>query len=226
MSRIGKKPVAVPSSVTATVPAQTVKMKGRRASCPSRFPRRSRSRRRRTASRSRRCDETKKARAMWGMSRTQIANLVERRHQGLLAHAGDPGRRLPRRHEGQGPAAAADRLQPRRDAQDPGGRRGEGGRRQAGNHHRSPASTSNSSGRSLPTSAPRGRRSPTRARASATRASTSSARKARRSKDRLSWPPNPVRSAQGSRPPLAQGAGLRAGAAVRAPLRRSTSMRR
>ena len=76
MSRIGKKPVAVPSGVTATVAGQVVKMKGPKGelsfSAPEDVniemkdgeivvtPR----------------DESKKARSMWGMSRTQIANLL------------------------------------------------------------------------------------------------------------------------------------------------------
>jgi large subunit ribosomal protein L6 len=77
MSRVGKKPVAIPSGVTATVDGQTVKMKGSKgelsfvvpdivaiaqdAGAISVQPR----------------DTTKRARAMWGMSRAQVANLVE-----------------------------------------------------------------------------------------------------------------------------------------------------
>jgi large subunit ribosomal protein L6 len=76
MSRIGKKPVAVPSGVTASVDGQTVKVKGPKGSLQvllhgdieakmdkgaiSIMPR----------------EETNRARAMWGMSRTQVANLV------------------------------------------------------------------------------------------------------------------------------------------------------
>ena len=77
MSRIGKKPVAVPSGVTATVDGQLVKVKGAKGELSfvvpenvsvsladgaiSVMPR----------------DETKRARAMWGMSRSQVANLVQ-----------------------------------------------------------------------------------------------------------------------------------------------------
>jgi large subunit ribosomal protein L6 len=77
MSRIGNKAVSVPSAVTATVTGQTVKMKGPKGelsfTCPQEIkvektadgilvtPR----------------ESTKMARSMWGMSRTQIANLVE-----------------------------------------------------------------------------------------------------------------------------------------------------
>jgi large subunit ribosomal protein L6 len=72
MSRIGKKPVPVPSGVTATVAGQKVTMKGPKGelsfTCPEQTaagvevaPR----------------EETKQARAMWGMARTQIVNLID-----------------------------------------------------------------------------------------------------------------------------------------------------
>jgi large subunit ribosomal protein L6 len=77
MSRIGKKPVDVPSGVTAAVDGQNVKVKGPKGELAFRVhddvvvdfkdgkvtvtPR----------------DETKRARAMWGMSRTMVSNLVE-----------------------------------------------------------------------------------------------------------------------------------------------------
>jgi large subunit ribosomal protein L6 len=76
MSRIGKKPVPVPSGVTATVEGQTVKVKGPKGALQvvlhddvtvaldkgavSVTPRHA----------------TQRARAMWGLSRTQVANLV------------------------------------------------------------------------------------------------------------------------------------------------------
>ena len=77
MSRIGRNPVPIPSGVTATVTGQTVKVKGPKGelsfTCPEQIavektadgvavkPR----------------EETKQAQAMWGMSRTQIVNLIE-----------------------------------------------------------------------------------------------------------------------------------------------------
>ena len=77
MSRIGKKPVTVPAGVTAAVDGNVVKVKGAKGELSfaapddvvikfedgaiSVTPR----------------DETKRARAMWGMSRSQVANLVE-----------------------------------------------------------------------------------------------------------------------------------------------------
>ena len=76
MSRVGYKPVAIPSGVTANVEGQTVKMKGPKGALEAvlhddvsvtldkgaikvepRF-------------------ETKRARSLWGTSRTQVANLV------------------------------------------------------------------------------------------------------------------------------------------------------
>jgi large subunit ribosomal protein L6 len=77
MSRIGKKPVAVPSSVTATIEGRTLNVKGPkgvltlsmsddinydvRAGEIGVMP----------------ANETKRARAFWGMQRTLVANLVQ-----------------------------------------------------------------------------------------------------------------------------------------------------
>ena len=76
MSRVGKKPVAIPKGVTATVQGQKVTVKGAKGelhfTCPEEVvvafandevsvtPR----------------NETKRAQAMWGMSRAQLNNLV------------------------------------------------------------------------------------------------------------------------------------------------------
>lgn len=77
MSRIGKKPVAVPQGVTATVDGQQVKVKGPKGELSVVLvddvvakmtddgiavdPR----------------DQTKKARSMWGMQRSMVANIVD-----------------------------------------------------------------------------------------------------------------------------------------------------
>ncbi|MGA0531748.1 50S ribosomal protein L6 [Hansschlegelia sp. KR7-227] len=77
MSRIGKKPVDVPSGVTAAVDGQYVKVKGPKGELAFMVhddvvvefkdgkvtvqPR----------------EDTKRARSMWGMSRTMVSNLVE-----------------------------------------------------------------------------------------------------------------------------------------------------
>ena len=76
MSRVGKKPVAIPAGVTATVQGQTVTVKGSKGelnfTCPDEVvvafandevsvtPK----------------NDTKRAQAMWGMSRAQVNNLV------------------------------------------------------------------------------------------------------------------------------------------------------
>ncbi|MEO0908930.1 MAG: 50S ribosomal protein L6, partial [Pseudomonadota bacterium] len=76
MSRIGKKPVAIPEGVTATVEGQTVTAKGPKGELNfvvnkevlvkmengeiSVDPR----------------DESKEARSKWGMSRTMVANIM------------------------------------------------------------------------------------------------------------------------------------------------------
>jgi large subunit ribosomal protein L6 len=77
MSRIGKKPVPVPSNVTATISGQTVKMKGPKGELSFTVP---------DALKVERSDEgidislledSKLARSRWGMSRTQVANLIK-----------------------------------------------------------------------------------------------------------------------------------------------------
>ena len=108
MSRIGKKPVPVPGGRHRH---------GRRPDGHGEGPEgRAAVRRCTTTSRSSSTtaqikvdprDETKRARAHVGHCRARmVANLVERRHQGLREEAGDHRRRLPRRGAGQEPAAA------------------------------------------------------------------------------------------------------------------------
>jgi large subunit ribosomal protein L6 len=65
MSRIGKRPVPIPSGITANVEGQTVKLKGPKGALSTVVP-----------------DDvdvkldTKRARSQWGTSRTLIANLI------------------------------------------------------------------------------------------------------------------------------------------------------
>jgi large subunit ribosomal protein L6 len=77
MSRIGKKPVPVPAGVTAAVDGQTVKVKGAKGElffvAPEDVSVTLENGALAVAPRT----ETKRARAMWGMSRSQVANLVE-----------------------------------------------------------------------------------------------------------------------------------------------------
>ena len=77
MSRIGKKPVAVPSGVTATINGQLVKVKGSKGELSFEVPENVSVSHADGAISVMPRDETKRARAMWGMSRSQVANLVQ-----------------------------------------------------------------------------------------------------------------------------------------------------
>ena len=77
MSRVGKKPVAVPSGVTATVDGQLVKVKGSKGELSFVVPENVSVALENGAVAVNPRDETKDARAKWGMSRSQVANLVE-----------------------------------------------------------------------------------------------------------------------------------------------------
>jgi large subunit ribosomal protein L6 len=77
MSRVGKKPVAVPSGVTATVNGQLVKVKGSKGELSFVVPENVSVAMEDGAVAVNPRDETKDARAKWGMSRSQVANLVE-----------------------------------------------------------------------------------------------------------------------------------------------------
>ena len=166
MSRIGKKPVPVPAGVTASVDGQTVTVKGPKGELAfvvtDEIAGQARERRDR---RSRRATTAKGARSMWGLSRTPGRQHGRRRHRRLREDARAGRRRLPRRHEGQEPAARA-RLQPRRRLS----RRRPASPSPCRSRPRStsPASTSRWSARSPPRSARIAAPSPTRARASAT----------------------------------------------------------
>ena len=77
MSRVGKKPVAVPSGVTANVTGQTVRMKGAKGELSFLVPEEVTVAMEDGAVAVNPRDESKTARAKWGMSRAQVANLVE-----------------------------------------------------------------------------------------------------------------------------------------------------
>jgi large subunit ribosomal protein L6 len=77
MSRIGKKPVAVPSGVTATVAGQKVSVKGPKGELSFTVPELLKVAKTGEGIEVSLGEDTKQARAMWGMSRTQIVNLVE-----------------------------------------------------------------------------------------------------------------------------------------------------
>jgi large subunit ribosomal protein L6 len=76
MSRIGKQPIAVPDKVTATVDGQTVKVKGPKGELSFTLPEEVVIKQNDASLEVAPRDETKKAHAMWGMSRTMVANLV------------------------------------------------------------------------------------------------------------------------------------------------------
>jgi large subunit ribosomal protein L6 len=77
MSRIGKRPVPVPSNVTATVTGQTVKMKGPKGELSFTIPDKLKVEKTAEGIEITPLDETKMARSMWGMSRTMVANLIK-----------------------------------------------------------------------------------------------------------------------------------------------------
>jgi large subunit ribosomal protein L6 len=77
MSRVGKKPVAVPSGVTASVSGQTVKMKGAKGELSFLVPEEVTVAMENGAVSVAPRDQTKTARAKWGMSRAQVQSLVD-----------------------------------------------------------------------------------------------------------------------------------------------------
>ncbi|WP_243375455.1 50S ribosomal protein L6 [Microvirga solisilvae] len=77
MSRVGKKPVPVPSGVTATVDGQMVKMKGSKGELSFLVPEEVSVKLEDGAVTVTPRDLSKVARAKWGLSRAQVANLVQ-----------------------------------------------------------------------------------------------------------------------------------------------------
>jgi large subunit ribosomal protein L6 len=76
MSRIGKKPVSIPSGVTANVEGQTVKVKGPKGALQVVLPDDVVVKMDSGAVKVDPRNETKRARSMWGTSRTLVSNLV------------------------------------------------------------------------------------------------------------------------------------------------------
>jgi large subunit ribosomal protein L6 len=76
MSRIGKKPVAVPQGVTANVEGQTIKVKGAKGALQLVVPDDVTVKMDKGGIQLDPKNETKKARSMWGTSRTLVANLM------------------------------------------------------------------------------------------------------------------------------------------------------
>jgi len=76
MSRIGKKPVAIPGGVTAVVDGQEVKVKGPKGELKHVLVEQVLAKADKDGIEVTMLEDTKDARAMWGMSRTLVANLV------------------------------------------------------------------------------------------------------------------------------------------------------
>jgi large subunit ribosomal protein L6 len=76
MSRIGKKPVSIPSGVTANVEGQTVKVKGPKGAMQVVLPDDVVVKMDAGTVKVDPRNETKRARSMWGTSRTLVSNLV------------------------------------------------------------------------------------------------------------------------------------------------------
>jgi large subunit ribosomal protein L6 len=77
MSRVGKKPVAVPSGVTASVTGQTVKVKGAKGELSFLVPEEVTVVMENGAIKVDPRDQSKTARAKWGMSRAQVQSLID-----------------------------------------------------------------------------------------------------------------------------------------------------
>jgi large subunit ribosomal protein L6 len=76
MSRIGKKPVAIPGGVTAAIDGQEVKVKGPKGELKHVLVDQVIAKAGEDGIEIAMREDTKEARAMWGMSRTLVANLV------------------------------------------------------------------------------------------------------------------------------------------------------
>jgi large subunit ribosomal protein L6 len=76
MSRIGKKPVAIPQGVTLTIEGQTVKVKGPKGELQTRLVDLVTVRQADGEIAVSPVDQTKPARSAWGLSRTLISNLI------------------------------------------------------------------------------------------------------------------------------------------------------
>jgi large subunit ribosomal protein L6 len=77
MSRVGKKPVPVPSGVTATVAGQLVKVKGQKGELSFTVPDKVSVVMEDGSVKVDPRDQTKEARSLWGTSRAQVASLIE-----------------------------------------------------------------------------------------------------------------------------------------------------
>ena len=162
MSRIGKKPVPIPSGVTANVEGQTVKVKGPKGALQVVLPDDVTVKMDNGEVKVDPRNETKRARSMWGTSRTLVNNLVTGVTKGYEKKLEITGVGYRAALQGKNLQIALgyshDVIYP-----DPGRHRDHDA--EADRDRRSPASTSRRSARSPPRSARSVRPSPTRARA-------------------------------------------------------------
>ena len=77
MSRIGKKPVPVPANVTATIAGQTVTVKGSKGELSFTMPEEIKVEKTDAGIEVTPREDSKRARSMWGMSRSMVRNLIE-----------------------------------------------------------------------------------------------------------------------------------------------------
>jgi large subunit ribosomal protein L6 len=77
MSRIGKRPVPVPANVQAAVEGQTVKVKGPKGELSVTLPEEIKVEKTAAGVAVSPREETKRARSMWGMSRTLVENQIK-----------------------------------------------------------------------------------------------------------------------------------------------------
>ncbi|MGI9514034.1 MAG: 50S ribosomal protein L6 [Anderseniella sp.] len=76
MSRIGKKPISVPSGVTVTLEGQTVKVKGAKGELQTQLVDLVSAKHENDEITVAPVDQSKAARSAWGLSRTLVANLI------------------------------------------------------------------------------------------------------------------------------------------------------
>ena len=173
MSRIGKSPIPLPAGVSVSISPGRVMVNGPLGELSQRF---------RSGSTVEQGDgelvvtrptERGEDRALHGLTRTLVANMVEGVTKGFEKTLEIQGVGYRAVHARNRPGAQRRLLPPRREEAAAGDHvRGARSRRRSSSR----ASTSSRSARSPPRSAPSARPSRTRARASATRASTSAAR--------------------------------------------------
>jgi len=77
MSRVGKKPVTLPAGVTANIAGQSVRVAGPKGELSFLCPEQLKVAKTDSGIELSPVDATKEARALWGMARTQVLNLVQ-----------------------------------------------------------------------------------------------------------------------------------------------------